>query len=118
MNTVAIWIRTIGARATWPSALLMVFLAIASNKGWLSGMWLIAATVLVVLLIMTIPLAAIWLLSPGETSLEKRARERRQAKARADLLAHGLTPEQYLATLPRNDLIARSEAEARFGINS
>lgn len=78
MDTIAIWIRTIGARATWPTVLLMILLAIASSTGWLSGMFLIAASVLAVALIMTIPLSAIFALVPGETALEKLERERCQ----------------------------------------
>lgn len=62
-------------------------------------------------------LGAVWAMVSGETVIERRAREARQARARDELAAEGLTPEQYIARIPVTDIRRRAEAAERFGVD-
>jgi len=116
MNDFALWVRTIGVRAPLPVGALMLMVGGAAHFGLLQGLGLRVAAGFVVALVMTIPLAAIWTHVPGETSIERRTRELRQTRSRAELAAGGLTPEEYIATIPVGDVIRRAEAAERFGV--
>ena len=116
MKNFALWVRTIGARAPWPVGALMLIVGASAHLGWLHGLALYVITGLVSALVMTIPLAAVWAYVPGETPVERRARELRQARERAALAVAGLTPEQYIATIPAADLYRRVTVAERFGV--
>ncbi|MFY7940733.1 MAG: hypothetical protein ACOVOX_07465 [Burkholderiaceae bacterium] len=64
---------------------------------------------------MTIPLSVL-IFEEEETWVEVQARTKRQAKARAELAVFGLSPEQYLASLPADDDLGRAKASIRFGL--
>lgn len=115
-NTVAIWVRSVGSNAAIPMILAVAVLGVATGFDWLtySGKWV--AAVFFVGTVMTIPLSVLWAHLPGETSLERVCRERSQARARNEVRTMGLTPQQYMETIPAHDLIARTEAEIWLGI--
>lgn len=116
MNKIAIWIRTIGDRALWPCIIGMVLLAVGSNVGVLGGgiYWVAVATWC--MLVTTMPLAAMFLFVPGETLVERKSRQRDQARARAILLSFGLTPERYVVTIPAHERMRRAHAAGIFGL--
>jgi predicted lipid-binding transport protein (Tim44 family) len=116
MRSLALWIRTVGTRAPWLVGAFTLIVGAVAHLGWLQGLALYVAGGAVVALVMTIPLAGVLALVPGETIVERRAREARQARERTELAKVGLTPEQYMATIPAADLIGRAEAAERFGI--
>lgn len=116
MDEFARWVRTIGVRASWPCTALILVTGAAAHAGWLQGAWLWGVGVIMVALVMTMPFAVIWAHVPGETFVELRARDVRQARNRAGLAAAGLTPEQYIATIPAADVARKVEAAERFGV--
>jgi hypothetical protein len=77
------WIRTVGARAGWPMMLGMALIWWSAKIGLLVGTWLLLVLGCWFVLMMTIPMADFFALSPGETRIERRARQRKQARTRA-----------------------------------
>lgn len=118
MDTTAIWIRTIGARALWPTLVGMMLLALSASAGVLEGtsLWMAFACWFIVM--MTMPASVVFVFAPGETWVERRSREHEQARARAELARFGLTPQQYISTIPEREWVERARAAYRFGVES
>lgn len=117
MDGFARWVRTVGRHALCPCLALMFATGLAAHYGLLQGFWLRAAAGILFALIMTMPLSLIWVGVPGETWVEKRLRLRWQHRNRQELAAAGLTPEQYLGTIPAHDVMRRIKAAWKFGID-
>lgn len=117
MDGVARWVRTVGQRAPVPAGVLILAAGVAANAGLLQGAVSWVAVGLLVALVMTIPLAAVWAHVPGETAIERRARGVQQARAREDLAAANLRPEQYIAKIPGTDVARRVDAAEQFGVD-
>lgn len=118
MNSFARWTRTVGARALWPCVAMMSGTYMAASWGVLRGNALMAMAAFQCLLLMTIPLSAVFAFVPGETPIEQRARERRQARQRSELhAATGMTPAEYIATISPTDVARRIAAAERFGVD-
>lgn len=117
MRDVALWVRTIGLRAPWPLALLSCGVAAATHFGLLSRTAVMAVAPVLFAGFMTMPLALLFSALPGETFVERRARERRQTRARAELARAGLTPAQYLSTVSTEDVVKRVGIAEELGVD-
>lgn len=116
MTSALIWTRTVGDRALAPVlAGIMCVAALDIFHLQVSGWLLLAFMSVLTALIMTIPVSVL-IYEPDETWVERRAREKRQARARAELATFGLSPEQYIAIIPANDWLRRARAAEKFGL--
>jgi hypothetical protein len=118
LKSAILGVRTIGDRALLPVMAGMVLVPLAGAWGWLLGAWFWFAFTLLFVMLMTLPLAQVFALAPGETEIERRARRRAQAHARRDLATCGLTPRQYIDTIPKSDWVRRSKAAYQFGVEA
>jgi len=82
MASLARWIRTIGDRVPMLVVMLAFLVAHLASEGQLHGLWLEAAVIGVVALAATVPLSFVWMHQPGETFIERRAREGRAQRER------------------------------------
>lgn len=114
------WVRTVGHRAGWMLLVAIVGLLATFHFGYLQGaprFWLWITASALGALAVTIPLAELWLFLPGETWLERFARRRREDQMRQDVFALGMTPEEYVSSLPASDRVGRQRAERALGLS-
>ncbi|TXG99956.1 MAG: hypothetical protein E6R08_00550 [Nevskiaceae bacterium] len=94
----------------WPSVVIMALCALGAYQGWLRGLWLQGATAAFLLLVMTIPLAELLVMLPGETWIEEKLRRSRQACEREEQHSIALTQDEQMASMLKGGAIKGSEA--------
>ena len=119
MNTFCLWIRSVGRISATPflAVAMMILVVFLYRVNYLEQLPFVLLVGVSFCWLMTFPLAIVWKFAPGETALDRYLKVAAQARNRAELRRHGLSVEEYIATLNGLDADHKSVIYEKYGFN-